>query len=183
MHKLALALLGAAALTVGSGAQAAISACSGTSTAPSTLIVTCANAATSSTIGFHDATLAAPTFTDVINFTNDAAGLYSISLGSSAPSVDILSAILTGPGGTSFSLDKVFDNGFTESFSFGPMLLALGDYQLTLSGNNRGVGDLGGTVTISAVPEPATWAFMLLGFGGMGVAMRRRRKQGLTQLA
>jgi hypothetical protein len=26
-----------------------------------------------------------------------------------------------------------------------------------------------------AVPEPATWAMMLLGFGGIGMAMRRRR--------
>lgn len=30
---------------------------------------------------------------------------------------------------------------------------------------------------VSAVPEPATWAMMLLGFGGMGVAMRRRRRR------
>lgn len=28
----------------------------------------------------------------------------------------------------------------------------------------------------SAVPEPATWAFMLLGFGAVGGVMRRRRK-------
>lgn len=28
----------------------------------------------------------------------------------------------------------------------------------------------------SAVPEPATWAMMLLGFGGIGYAIRRRRK-------
>lgn len=27
-----------------------------------------------------------------------------------------------------------------------------------------------------AVPEPATWAMMLMGFGAMGVALRRRRK-------
>jgi hypothetical protein len=27
-----------------------------------------------------------------------------------------------------------------------------------------------------SVPEPATWAMMLLGFGGIGMAMRRRRK-------
>ena len=36
--------------------------------------------------------------------------------------------------------------------------------------------NLGGTsLRITAVPEPATWAIMLLGFGMMGVAMRRRR--------
>jgi hypothetical protein len=28
---------------------------------------------------------------------------------------------------------------------------------------------------VSSVPEPATWAMMLLGFGGIGFAMRRRR--------
>ncbi len=29
---------------------------------------------------------------------------------------------------------------------------------------------------VPAVPEPATWAFMILGFGGIGGAMRRQRK-------
>ena len=33
------------------------------------------------------------------------------------------------------------------------------------------------------VPEPATWAMMLLGFGGIGMAMRRRRKDALLQIA
>ncbi len=31
-------------------------------------------------------------------------------------------------------------------------------------------------VSIAAVPEPATWAFMILGFGAIGGAMRRQRK-------
>jgi len=30
-------------------------------------------------------------------------------------------------------------------------------------------------VATSAVPEPATWALMLMGFGAMGVALRRRK--------
>lgn len=37
--------------------------------------------------------------------------------------------------------------------------------------------------TNRGVPEPATWAMMLLGFGGIGVAMRRRRKPALAQVA
>ena len=34
--------------------------------------------------------------------------------------------------------------------------------------------------TAAAVPEPGTWAMMLLGFGAMGAAMRSRRKQKVT---
>lgn len=47
-----------------------------------------------------------------------------------------------------------------------------GSYQLNVSLDNAVTG---------AVPEPATWAMMLLGFGGMGVALRRRKRS--TQLA
>jgi hypothetical protein len=36
---------------------------------------------------------------------------------------------------------------------------------------------------LAAVPEPATWAMMLLGFAGIGFAVRRSRKPGLAQLA
>ena len=33
------------------------------------------------------------------------------------------------------------------------------------------------------VPEPATWAMMLMGFGAVGYAMRRRRKSLIAQVA
>lgn len=36
---------------------------------------------------------------------------------------------------------------------------------------------------VGAVPEPATWALMVLGFGGIGMAMRRRRRRVLAQIA
>lgn len=36
------------------------------------------------------------------------------------------------------------------------------------------------TGTVPAVPEPGTWALMLLGFGGIGMAIRRRRRTSNT---
>lgn len=35
----------------------------------------------------------------------------------------------------------------------------------------------------AAVPEPGTWALMLLGFGGIGASLRRRRSQTIAQFA
>jgi hypothetical protein len=40
------------------------------------------------------------------------------------------------------------------------------------------------SLTAAAVPEPATWAMMLFGFGGIGYSMRRKRStQTLAQIA
>lgn len=39
------------------------------------------------------------------------------------------------------------------------------------------------TVNTSAVPEPATWAMMLVGFGGLGAVMRTRRKMSAAVAA
>jgi MYXO-CTERM domain-containing protein len=36
-----------------------------------------------------------------------------------------------------------------------------------------GIADF--TVNVSSAPEPATWAFMLIGVGGLGATLRRRR--------
>jgi hypothetical protein len=38
-------------------------------------------------------------------------------------------------------------------------------------------------IAVNAVPEPGTWAMMLLGFGAIGFAIRRRKSSALTQLA
>lgn len=38
-------------------------------------------------------------------------------------------------------------------------------------------------VPVKGVPEPATWAMMLLGFGGIGAGLRRRSKNSSLQVA
>jgi len=39
---------------------------------------------------------------------------------------------------------------------------------------------LGGEVSVSAVPEPATWLMMMVGFGFLGSVMRRMRNVRLS---
>lgn len=62
-------------------------------------------------------------------------------------------------------------------------------YTLSFSLSNSAAGSNGlrifatdSTVT-GAVPEPATWAMMLLGFAGIGVAMRRGRARMRARIA
>ena len=56
---------------------------------------------------------------------------------------------------------------------------------LTAGGNTvTSFAQIGTGAAVAAVPEPATWAMMLIGFGAMGVALRRRRRtQGALQAA
>ena len=183
MRKLILGLATASALAISSAAGAAVTVTGGTTIDPIDVRVT--DGVT--TIGFAEAQLAA-NFVENLSFTNTLTGVYSITLGTSSPSVDFTSAVLTGAGG-SFPLTSVFNDGTSENFALTPAVqLAAGTFNLAITGVNRGNGSLGGTVTIrdvGAVPEPATWAMMLLGFGAIGVGFRRsrRRQTGMLQIA
>jgi PEP-CTERM motif-containing protein len=57
-------------------------------------------------------------------------------------------------------------------------------YYLVFTGTSKGNMSVGGTVSTSpSVPEPATWAMMLLGFTGLGYAAFRRSAKGRGVLA
>lgn len=85
-------------------------------------------------------------------YTVSSLGLFDLAFGNT-----ILSFYGDDIGSTGF-LD------FPKAYSF----------TSAVNGNNS-AGGLGFLTVTSAVPEPATWAMMVLGFGAMGMAMRRRR--------
>jgi hypothetical protein len=74
--------------------------------------------------------------------------------------------------------------GSTTAFSSTTGDFVAGTNTLTFVTINSGGGPAGLDVavsgTASAVPEPATWAMMLLGFGMIGMAVRSRRRQSVS---
>lgn len=140
------------------------------------------------------------TFSDVfMPFTIAVGGILSATLTTigilPANDVDFSLAEISGPGGPyPLSITKtpltVGNNTNTDGLEFGVISgvpIGPGTYQLTVGGTapgRRGNGSYAGTISFAAgagaVPEPATWALMIMGFGAIGFAMRRQRsrKQG-----
>ena len=54
-------------------------------------------------------------------------------------------------------------------------MLSLINANTELAGNDFALDDVFLGTQSSVVPEPATWAMMLVGFGGIGFQMRRKR--------
>jgi len=128
----------------------------------------------------------------------------SINLGtltlSGSGSADLTGALLTimvtsTPPGTSGSLPAGSISGTVTgttslgSINFAPGGITLGDFFYTVTNSPLSIVSIpsGGVTTIqgfvASVPEPSTWAMMLIGFGAIGFAARRRRSQVLAQVA
>ena len=137
--------------------------------------------------GFNDTFQAgAINFTEMTSFTpwgSQLLGADSFLAGSLAGLLNFSSA--SGPGANA----TVGDDGFgiflgaNDVSGLSTNVFWLGyDDQITNVDDNH--DDMIIRVTVSpAVPEPATWAMMLLGFGAAGFVLRRRRAPVLAQAA
>ena len=177
MKKIILSALGVSALALCSPANASIINVTGS---PNTLTLgtTTTLDGNNTTISFNDSS-PATSFLEKIFFTNSLDGVYTGAVITSSSFINYASAVLYGPG---MGPTSPFTCSTTKMCGLSNTFLAAGNFELDIAGTNSGVGSVAGTVDFSAVPEPATWALMLFGFFGMGVAVRRGRKQGLTQL-
>jgi hypothetical protein len=145
------------------------------------------------TFGYSNSDTTSP-FSETVSWMNDLAGLYSISLTTSAVTadgptdVDISGAFVTGTniiGQLDLNPDPT-NTDLTETFRLLSQQLGAGTYTLTVEGTRGEIGSYGGNVSFQStegVPEPATWGLMLLGFGAIGWQLRRRRSALLMQAA
>lgn len=102
-----------------------------------------------------------------------AAELYSVDLGNYLAS-SLLSLVFSSSGGWTAELSSAFPNGqvgmgiFYNAGSITDFVLAFDDHGAAPEDNHD---DL--LVRVSILPEPAAWAFMILGFAGLALARRR----------
>src|SRR4051812_19407089 len=97
-----------------------------------------------------------------------------------------------GPGGADlldFSITETEESAFNFQAGYGPIssstLFALNQFHdIDTNGGLLSLGESGAITFLSfvpsAVPEPGTWAMILLGFGAIGCVMRRRRTTALA---
>lgn len=129
------------------------------------------NANGSATFSNTVGTTVAESLANFLSFADGSGGTYNFSV----DSVKTLNYNVTPGVSTAISLYLL---GSTLDTNLG---LAATATSLTLSFNSTGNSPFSTSATLSvppapipSVPETATWAMMLVGFGAMGAAMRRR---------
>ncbi len=95
------------------------------------------------------------------------------------PFNDYASLVIGGTTVFSSDVATVGDFGASGWTAFSFTAPTAGSYDLTLYvanaiDNGLASGAVLDAVSVASVPEPATWALMLVGFGAVGIAARRR---------
>lgn len=202
MRKILLAAASAAAVAFSSGANAAVVVNAGTVTNLNNPNPSDPNSVKVedgvTTINFGLNPITDTNFTSSFILNNTLAGIYSVSTSTSSSGVLFTGGTLTQLMGcavdfTGCTAGAVYNllvgtgpvPPAGTTLYLAPTQLAAGNYRLTVNGTSPGNGSYTGNVTIRpAVPEPSTWAMMLLGFGATGFMMRRRnRRTVLAQIA
>lgn len=180
MRKLVVALAAASVLTLSTAANAAIIV-TGSSDIDAPINVV--NGPSQSTVDWGRNPEPSGNFSGSVDIFNNLAGLYSIIVSTSTPGASINSLSISGIMGTPGSFTAL---GPAATVSLVVPSLGVGNYRVGFTGTAPVTGAVASgnlTFQVQPIPEPGTWAMMLVGFGAMGFSLRRRRQTVLAQIA
>jgi hypothetical protein len=130
----------------------------------------------------HNFNASTGAFTDTFSFElpNGLVGFTLSSIGLLPNSSLTLSSFTFNGTPIPFTNTPSGDGGNTVQSASGALPVVLGGPQvLTVTGTGGGESVFSGTATfrpVGVVPEPGSWALMIIGFGGMGAMLRRSRR-------
>jgi PEP-CTERM motif len=135
-----------------------------------------------SSAGFGSSGVESITGSFEYNTTTNSVSLPSVTLSGAGPESGSYTS-LTAITSNSIEIENLANGDeltlrFGSSFGAANEPLTAVDYAGSINFDTGAV--TGGAVIASAVPEPSTWAMMILGFAGLGfIAYRRKAKPGL----
>jgi PEP-CTERM motif len=130
--------------------------------------------------------------------TNDNLGTFNLGAANHTYSGDVFNLLVnfTNPGSAASSIYSALLHGTVTSLNSGSVFVDFDNTPQLITASNGSqftlqVNDVSLTPGVlqilsgqlQAVPEPSTWAMMLLGFGAIGFSMRRRPRATLAQVA
>ena len=122
-------------------------------------------------VGFGSFSLGNGTETYDTTFTLDIAFTAPAGSGSNTFDADVTGTVHGGGGSVTINFDNTPE---TFNYNGGSFTVAVHDLTIDLGDPN-----ITGTITLTAgVPEPSTWAMMVLGFAGVGFMTYRRKQNG-----
>ena len=159
--------------------------------------VSSANAAQTVTWGVPDVNGSFTGMFGNVDITGDVNGLFSDTFNFTLPtgvSSFTVNSTFTDDPANDINFTSVRFNGLDfgvgssgqNEFRFlnGISVTAGAPQQLIVAGTTGGGGSYNGIISFNAaaaaVPEPAAWALMILGFGGTGAMLRRRQKVAIA---
>ena len=100
-------------------------------------------------------------------------------------SVDLFNSISFNTGGTFTGVNFTANNNGCQDAPCSGLLTFTGDFQsFTLTSINKNSFEVDSFTSVArAVPEPSTWAMMILGFMGVGFLAYRRKGRSTFRLA
>ncbi len=121
--------------------------------------------------------------TTLANGTGGTTAYIDLNSGNALGSYTLTAADLSSMPSITIQLSQSFVDQFNASIGSSDQRVALGASDSTISGTttqgfwgSSGSGSASFLTVTAAVPEPATWSLMILGFGVTGAVLRRRER-------